>query len=584
MAHQKERKVTRFWPALAAAALFLCLPAARAAGATFSFSSQTGSYSVGDAIPVTVYVNAGQAVNAVSGVISFPNDKLAVSSVSKSSSVVSLWVQDPSYSNSAGTINFQGVILNPGFTGSNGNVITVYFRAISPGIALVSFTSGSILANDGQGTNVLDAQGLPANQYAVNVPAGAASNATASTPSGTSGPSAPVISSPNVPDQNKWYPSNDIKLNWEVPSDIDAVRLLYNKYQNSTPTVLYEPPMGEKELTGLGDGIWYFHAQFHDASGWGSTAHFRFQIDTTPPDPFQIRFAANPDPTNPQPAVILNATDTPSGIADYKIKVDDQNLIAVSAGQAASGPYSLPVQTSGPHNILVQAFDQASNYQTALASFTVTPIDPPTITGYTTSLRQGDFLVVKGTTYPNATVSINLEGQGTLPKTWTGVSDGSGNFTVTGDGAISPGAYKMYAAVQDSRGAQSPSTQKYDVAVSPGTFLGIGTYTISLITAIVSLVVILILAVAAIWYGTRKVRALKKDIAKEAQVVERDVERAFKALKTDIRDHVRYLEKIRSVRELTREEDILLKQMKDDLDRSEKAIESDLTKIEKRLK
>jgi hypothetical protein len=585
MVHQKTKSEIN-WLAISffSLALFFSAGIVHAQGASFSFSTQAGSYGVGNIISATVYLNASQPVNAISGVISFPNDKLAVSSISQAGSIVNLWVQNPSFSNTAGTITFQGVILNPGYTGSGGNIVTINFKATAPGIALVSFTSGSILANDGQGTNILDPNGLPSNQYAINVPTGAVANGSISTPSGTSGPQAPIISSPTHPSPTKWYASSNADLVWNIPAGVDAVRLLYNKYPNSTPTVLYEPPVGEKELTGLQDGIWYFHAQFHDQSGWGSIAHFKLQIDTTPPEPFQISFAENSDPTNPRPAVILNATDTISGIADYKIKVDDQNFITIPASQAQSGPYALPIETNGAHTIVIQAFDQAGNYQTAIGQFTVAPITPPTITNYTTALRQGDLLVVKGTTYPNATVNVELEGQGTLPKTWNGVSDGSGAFTVTGDGAIAPGAYKMYATVTDSRGAQSPPTQKYDVVVSPGTFLGIGTYTISLITVVILFIFILTLAAAALWYSMHKMRALKKGIAKEAQTVERDVERAFKALKTDIRDHIRYLEKIKSLRELTREENILLKQMKDDLDRSEKSIENDLDKIEKHLK
>jgi hypothetical protein len=334
----------------------------------------------------------------------------------------------------------------------------------------------------------------------------------------------------------------------------------------------------------LQDGIWYFHAQFHDQSGWGSIAHFKLQIDTTPPDSFQINFADNSDPTNPRPTVILNATDTLSGIAYYKIKIDNQDFVTVPVNQTQNQLYKLPVETSGLHTIVVQGFDQAGNYQTAVSQFTIAPIAPPTITNYTATLRQGDLLVVKGVTYPNATINIKLEGQGVPSKTLSSVSDASGAFTVVSNGDIAPGAYKMYATVTDSRGAQSLPTQQYDIAVTPSTFLGIGTYTISLITVVILLIVIIFIFISTLWYLKYKTRLLKKNLINEAQTTERDVETAFKSLQTDIRNHIRYLEKIKSLRELTREESILLKQMKDDLDRSEKSIESDLNKLEKHLK
>jgi hypothetical protein len=89
--------------------------------AYLSVSPASGSYSVGDSFSVSVLVSSSdQAVNAVSGSLIFPADKLQVVSISKTGSVVNFWVQEPAYSNSAGTLDFEGVILNPGFTGVGG--------------------------------------------------------------------------------------------------------------------------------------------------------------------------------------------------------------------------------------------------------------------------------------------------------------------------------------------------------------------------------------------------------------------------------------------------------------------------------
>ena len=94
-------------------------------------------------------------MNAASGVISFPTDKLGVVSVSKTNSVMNLWVQEPTFSNTRGTVNFEGIALNPGYTGSQGTIITITFRTKSAGQANIKFSSGSVLANDGVGTNIL---------------------------------------------------------------------------------------------------------------------------------------------------------------------------------------------------------------------------------------------------------------------------------------------------------------------------------------------------------------------------------------------------------------------------------------------
>ncbi len=123
--------------------------------AHLDFVPNTGTYKVGDTISVKIIVSStDRSVNAVSSNISFSKNTLSLSSISKSSSVISLWAQDPSFSNGAGTANLEGVILN-GYTGSFGTVATLNFRVIAPGNAFISFNGASVLANDGEGTNVL---------------------------------------------------------------------------------------------------------------------------------------------------------------------------------------------------------------------------------------------------------------------------------------------------------------------------------------------------------------------------------------------------------------------------------------------
>ncbi len=124
--------------------------------ATLNVTAPSSSYSVGGSFTVTIVASSPeQALNAVDGTMSFPQDKLEVTSLSKEGSILSLWTEEPSYSNGAGNVNFSGVALNPGYTGSNGKVLKVNFKVKRGGNAAIVFSSGSILANDGQGTNIL---------------------------------------------------------------------------------------------------------------------------------------------------------------------------------------------------------------------------------------------------------------------------------------------------------------------------------------------------------------------------------------------------------------------------------------------
>lgn len=124
--------------------------------ATLVFSPQSGTYEKGAFITVNVLVSsADKTMNAASGVISFNPNLLSVSSISKSGSIVGFWAQEPSFSNTSGRVSFEGVVLPPWYTGSSGKIISIVFKTKAPGTAQLSFTSGSVLAADGVGTDIM---------------------------------------------------------------------------------------------------------------------------------------------------------------------------------------------------------------------------------------------------------------------------------------------------------------------------------------------------------------------------------------------------------------------------------------------
>ncbi len=126
--------------------------------ATLKVVPTATSYAVGDTVRVRVAVASdAQSINGVAATINFPTDILSLSSISKTGSIMTLWAQEPSFSNTTGTAKFEAVALN-GFTGSNGTVVTLLFKAKKEGTATIEIPSGSVLANNGEGTNVLDAR------------------------------------------------------------------------------------------------------------------------------------------------------------------------------------------------------------------------------------------------------------------------------------------------------------------------------------------------------------------------------------------------------------------------------------------
>jgi hypothetical protein len=98
-----------------------------ASAAEMSFSPADGKFTTGKEFSIKVLVNPGvDSVNAADGQVSFDKDVLSVSSVSKDGSVFSLWTADPTFSNSAGTIDFSGG--TPSAFSKSGTVVTIKFK------------------------------------------------------------------------------------------------------------------------------------------------------------------------------------------------------------------------------------------------------------------------------------------------------------------------------------------------------------------------------------------------------------------------------------------------------------------------
>lgn len=144
-------------------AIFFCclliapLSAVQAAGASLSFSPSSAAKNVGDSFSIKVMVNSGggQGINASDATITFDKDLLSIKSVSKDGSIFNMWQTEPTFSNSGGTINYSGGKTPPAYTGTAGTLMTINFTALKVGEAVIKFSAASVLAADGQGTNVL---------------------------------------------------------------------------------------------------------------------------------------------------------------------------------------------------------------------------------------------------------------------------------------------------------------------------------------------------------------------------------------------------------------------------------------------
>ena len=561
---------------------FFVVGAKTAVAANLYLSPSSGSYLVGKTFSVSVFVSSSdQAINAASGIISFPPDKLMITSLSKSGSIFSFWVQEPSFSDSAGTVNFEGIVMNPGFTGAGGKIITINFKTKASGQATLNFSSGSILANDGQGTNILDSLGSakfnitnPADIESAPAPS-AAPEKTALPVKESNTPATPIVSSPTHPDQNKWYANNNPGFAFVLPKGISGVNVLADKNPNTDPGARSDGLFSSYTYEDVDDGVWYFHLRLRNAYGWGGISHFRFQIDTEPPAPFTIKFIDGRETDKPQIRMAFNTTDTLSGIDYYVIDYDGKDPIkAYPAELAANNSYVLSLLPLGRQSIKITAFDKAGNSTIASDEFIIKPVTAPEIIDYPRKLVIGQTLKATGKTiYQGSDVAIWLQKDKAEPQRYAVQSDAEGKFAFDKK-EIGDGVYQLWAEVIDKEGNRSNPSEKVTIVVKESIFKGfgdrlnnVGSWAIKFLTILIPLIALLLLLIFLFWYGRQKFYKLKLKAAKEIRLAKKAFRKEVEKSKKDIQKRIEVLEGNMARRKLISEaEEKIIEQLKKDLE------------------
>lgn len=448
-----------------------------AQAATLLLSPANGNFSVGNNFNVSVVVSTNQAMNAAEGIVSFPADKLEVISVSKTNSIFSLWVQEPSFSNFGlrGNVHFEGIKLNPGFTGNNGRILDITFRVKSAGIAEVSFDGGSILANDGKASNIISSFGSAI--YTLRVTPRPDVSVSPTTPGQLDAPYlkhfirnaiGEEILFNTSDDPVKWSAINYAKFTWRLPAGATGVATLLDEQSETNPGNKPDADglAEEKLFPLLTEGKHYFHIRFLKGQTVGPVLHYPLFVDATAPKNFNIEFASSEvnyrgiySTSNPRPRLAFFTEDQLSGVDYYQIKIGDGP--AVNAMELAESPafYVLPRQSPDKKQlIIVRAFDQAGNATEATAQMIITPIIAPTITYYSKYITSpGEKLVIEGKSSPQAYIEITLRSNDDSQMI-SAKADEKGDWQAVAEQPLPSGTYTVTAKQIVNDGAESSLT------------------------------------------------------------------------------------------------------------------------------
>ncbi len=555
--------------------------------ASLYLSPPSGTYAVDTTFSVKIKVNSGgEAINAAEGTLIFNSDELQVVSLSKNGSIFSLWTTAPTFSNSTGEIVLGGGTPSA-FTGTSGTIITITFKAKSVGLSNVNFSSGSVLAADGKGTNILgNMQGgvYILKSKIITPPAEEVPPEAEYIPPEmpTGAPAAPVISSSTHSEPDKWHSNNNPEFSWKVPADVTAVKLLIDKIPTTFPTILYTPPISEKKLEDLENGVWYFHIRFENQYGWGGITHRKVLIDTEPPETFELEVDNAGDPTNPSPILHFNTSDSLSGVEYYEVKIGEGDTIPITMAALKTNPYKMALQAPGKRSIIVKAVDKAGNFTPAATDIVIEPIETPVITDAPQTVRPGDILTIKGTSlYPDAVVTVFVKKEGEEVETRDVGTDEEGNWFFTYDKSLKKGTYQVWAEITDNRGAKSNPTEKITLAATLPIILKFGEITIEYLTIIITLVTLLVFLISIIFFALRQLFLWRKRVKKETKDVEESVEGAFKALREEVQKQIEYLDEKAG---LTQAEKETHDKLQEALNIFEELIKEEIEDVEKELK
>jgi hypothetical protein len=469
---------------------------------------------------------AGKPINAAEGTLTFNPSELQVLGISKAGSIFSLWTIEPTFSNTSGRVTFGGGSPQ-GYTGSAGTVMSITWKARTVGTPKVNYSSGSVLAADGLGTNVLS--GMTGGTYTVSA-ASASPEPEYVAPVNT--PAAPKVDSSTHPDPEKWYTNPTAKLSWSLPSGVTAVRTLVDKARGTIPTIVYDPPIREREITDL-SGENYFHIQFKNADGWGRVSHYRLAVDADKPSSFTLALAEGGEGGAKQ--LLFDAKDATSGIARYEVQINGGER-TTWIDEKKDGIFSLPVLPPGEHTVVAEAFDYAGNGLVSSLTFAIQAFEAPVFTEYAPEFGENIIPVIRGTTRPNATVYVTLKkvgvdsGDGERSVT----ADQNGAFTFVADGRLSRGSYEVTARAVLPDGSQSAVSEPIRLAVQESTMQRVGSSLVTILSIVVPLVALIFLLVIVMLYGVHHARRIRRRIRKEVTEAEETLAHEMGDILTDL--------------------------------------------------
>ncbi|TFG04929.1 MAG: hypothetical protein EU536_03480, partial [Promethearchaeota archaeon] len=193
------------------------------------------------------------------------------------------------------------------------------------------------------------------------------------------GPATPIIHSSTHPNQDSWYNSPNITLNWSAhdPSGLNNYLYCYDQNPTTIPNQTHQSTTQTAiNFTVPSEGIWYFHIRGNDTHGnIGETGHYSIKVDTTPPiayNPFPLPGSYTYNTTSSIQIVISDAlSELNFSTLLFNVEAIDYNSSSPQVNISGQNPSMITFTPLAPYlngqvvDVTVQISDNAQNWLTA---------------------------------------------------------------------------------------------------------------------------------------------------------------------------------------------------------------------------
>jgi hypothetical protein len=539
----------------------VCLPALVHAAEMYLVLDKT-EISQNGTFTGTIYVSAnGTPINTAESTLTFPSNLVSVNSISTAGSIFNIWVEQPTFSNSDGIIYFNGGVPTPGFSGQSGQALKVSFKAKNSGSGNIMFVSPVVRANDGNGTDVL----TQARGGTITV--GTTASAPVVSEPIAKGPKAPVITSKEMPLATAWYNKTQATFSWDLPSDVTMARLILSDSADAAPSVNYDPAISSKKLSDLSEGVQYLNVRFKNASGWGKIASRKIQIDVTDPENVSAKADVTADDLI---AIDASAKDAISGIKNYIVYNDSNEIARGNALADGSSHVNLPPLPEGNYKFVVKAYDQAGNHAEAELSADAPIVKVPRITHYPEYIKAGSKIEIRGKApYSEGEIAIWIKQDGMDAQSFTVKPDEDKIFLYTSDTLTTSGNVTIWTQTLRTPNIKSALSDKIHISVKESDVVVIGTQALQTISIAITIVLLSFGLITLFYFGIKRFNAAKRKLRRERVHTEQQIHKVFEMLKGDTRRHMKLLETASMRRKLTKEESKILAELSENLKETE---------------